>query len=225
MPETFSSLNSVAENRRSCSASPDAPGGGRGSQGQLTAPGSPAGPASEAYECMDGPTPPPPLSPRDSGTQASPSCSAGLSPAGGDRGEGETAAGSPGAEPEGRAEDPYPDEPDDGKCQGALRKSGGRAGGEDDAEGGAERTEEEEKEEEYQYANKQPTLRGSVGVRGRRGAEASGYEEMGARGGGGRAKGGAEAGLGAFLKVRAGVGEPGGDRSFDNPEYWHTVCT
>lgn len=39
-----------------------------------------------------------------------------------------------------------------------------------------------------------------------------------------RAIGGQRTGMGAFVKVRAGVGvgEPGGDCSFDNPDYWQS---
>lgn len=30
------------------------------------------------------------------------------------------------------------------------------------------------------------------------------------------------AGIGDYIKVRAGMGEPGGSTSFDNPDYWHS---
>ncbi|KAJ8359104.1 hypothetical protein SKAU_G00156290 [Synaphobranchus kaupii] len=136
------------------------------------------------------------------------------------------------------------------------------AEGEDDVEervGGERRKEEEEdedevEEEEYQYSNSQPrfrlSLQGRVGVKGhqrREGeADACEYEEMEALAMArrdrveyqnvqeeGAPEGHERAGLRAYLKVRAGVGEPGGDCSFDNPDYWHSrlllkpdaVCT
>ncbi|XP_064155671.1 receptor tyrosine-protein kinase erbB-3-like [Anguilla rostrata] len=131
----------------------------------------------------------------------------------------------------------------------APQKRGGQsagAEGEDDnvEQEGADRCEEkEEDEEEYQYSNNQPRLhsglQGRVEVKGRRGgegeADACEYEEMKAFGlaSGGRAEyqnvceggvseGDTRAGLRAFLKVRAGVGEPGGERAYDNPDYWHS---
>uniref|UniRef100_A0A8C7DIX9 Receptor protein-tyrosine kinase n=1 Tax=Oncorhynchus kisutch TaxID=8019 RepID=A0A8C7DIX9_ONCKI len=103
------------------------------------------------------------------------------------------------------------------------------------------------KEDDYQYTNRQPKLRQDL--RGREGLRMQGggegevdeYEDMdslaapgagdpveyenvqregeGAVGG----MGGQHTGMGAFVKVRAGVGEPsGGDCSFDNPDYWQS---
>ncbi|XP_020339071.1 receptor tyrosine-protein kinase erbB-3-like [Oncorhynchus kisutch] len=102
-------------------------------------------------------------------------------------------------------------------------------------------------EDDYQYTNRQPKLRQDL--RGREGLRMQGggegevdeYEDMdslaapgagdpveyenvqregeGAVGG----MGGQHTGMGAFVKVRAGVGEPsGGDCSFDNPDYWQS---
>ncbi|XP_038871911.1 receptor tyrosine-protein kinase erbB-3-like [Salvelinus namaycush] len=102
-------------------------------------------------------------------------------------------------------------------------------------------------EDDYQYTNRQPKLRQAL--RGREGLRMQGggegevdeYEDMdslaapgagdpveyenvqregeGAVGG----MGGQHTGMGAFVKVRAGVGEPsGGDCSFDNPDYWQS---
>ncbi|KAM9523548.1 receptor tyrosine-protein kinase erbB-3-like isoform 2-T2 [Salvelinus alpinus] len=102
-------------------------------------------------------------------------------------------------------------------------------------------------EDDYQYTNRQPKLRHAL--RGREGLRMQGggegevdeYEDMdslaapgagdpveyenvqregeGAVGG----MGGQHTGMGAFVKVRAGVGEPsGGDCSFDNPDYWQS---
>nr|XP_015199550.1 PREDICTED: receptor tyrosine-protein kinase erbB-3 [Lepisosteus oculatus] len=93
---------------------------------------------------------------------------------------------------------------------------GDKEGGEDEQEGDAE------EEEDYQYMNKQPRLRKAL--RG----EADEYEQMDSlplveyqnlAEGGRRGRPGE---LGGFVKVRAGVGEPGADRSFDNPDYWHS---
>ncbi|XP_021465624.2 receptor tyrosine-protein kinase erbB-3-like isoform X2 [Oncorhynchus mykiss] len=102
-------------------------------------------------------------------------------------------------------------------------------------------------EDDYQYTNRQPKLRQDL--RGREGLRMQGggegevdeYEDMdslaapgagdpveyenvqregeGAVGG----IGGQHTGMGAFVKVCAGVGEPsGGDCSFDNPDYWQS---
>ncbi|CAB1315031.1 unnamed protein product [Coregonus sp. 'balchen'] len=112
-----------------------------------------------------------------------------------------------------------------------------------------EYVEEYVEEDNYQYINRQPKLRQAL--RGREGLRMQGggegevdeYEDMdslaapgagdpveyenlqregeGAMGG----MGGQHTGMGAFVKVHAGVGvgEPsGGDRSFDNPDYWQS---
>uniref|UniRef100_A0A673Z8T4 Receptor protein-tyrosine kinase n=1 Tax=Salmo trutta TaxID=8032 RepID=A0A673Z8T4_SALTR len=60
------------------------------------------------------------------------------------------------------------------------------------------------REDDYHYTNRQPKLRQALRM---------------------RAIGGQRTGMGAFVKVRAGVGvgEPGGgDCSFDNPDYWQS---
>ncbi|XP_071758050.1 receptor tyrosine-protein kinase erbB-3a [Centroberyx gerrardi] len=101
----------------------------------------------------------------------------------------------------------------------------------------------------YQYTNRQPKLRQALRdrkelkVQGRDEDEAYEYEEMDSlaatgpgdavvyqnmKGEAEGAAGGLEAprsGFDPYVKVRAGVGvgEPaGGDRSFDNPDYWHS---
>ncbi|XP_030279893.1 receptor tyrosine-protein kinase erbB-3b isoform X4 [Sparus aurata] len=112
--------------------------------------------------------------------------------------------------------------------------------------------EEEEEEEEYHITNKQPALEGNLSsmviprpdvlTAGGDEVEVEEYEEMtrlGVAPGGweqpdyqnlpvkGRAA--AEetgssrcAGIGGYIKVCAGVGEPGSNTSFDNPDYWHS---
>ncbi|CAB1353776.1 unnamed protein product [Coregonus sp. 'balchen'] len=120
---------------------------------------------------------------------------------------------------------------------------------------GEREVEEEEEEDEYveeddyHYTNRQPklrqALRGREGLRMQRGGEGEvdEYEDMdslAAPGAGDPVEyenlqgegegvvggmGGQRTGMGAFVKVRAGVGvgEPGGgDRSFDNPDYWQS---
>ncbi|XP_013988257.1 receptor tyrosine-protein kinase erbB-3 isoform X4 [Salmo salar] len=103
-------------------------------------------------------------------------------------------------------------------------------------------------EDDYHYTNRQPKLRQALrsreGLRMQRGGEGEvdEYEDMdslAAPGAGDpveyenlqgegegvvRAIGGQRTGMGAFVKVRAGVGvgEPGGDCSFDNPDYWQS---
>ena len=116
---------------------------------------------------------------------------------------------------------------------------GAERGGDVERREGGERSDEEEEEEEeeeqYPYSDNQPVR---VGVKGHCGEEAEVYEEMDVLGvardcrrdgaeyqnmreGGGSGVG--RAGLRGLLRVRAGVGEPGGgDCSFDNPEYWHS---
>lgn len=99
----------------------------------------------------------------------------------------------------------------------------------------------------YQYTNKQPKLRQALRdrkelkIHGRDEDEAYEYEEMDSLAAPGAgdvvvyqnvqeegegAVGGSEtqqSGFDPHVKVRAGVGEPaGGDRSFDNPDYWHS---
>ncbi|KAG7471886.1 hypothetical protein MATL_G00102810 [Megalops atlanticus] len=124
-------------------------------------------------------------------------------------------------------------------------KQAERENGNMEGEENRPREEEEEEEEAYQYTNDQPRL--SLSLQGKEGAGINGpiagegdeyeYEEMDAIGitlcrgdkveyqnvqaghRGGPAK---SPGLGGYIKVRAGVGEPGGDRSFDNPDYWHS---
>ncbi|XP_014022617.1 receptor tyrosine-protein kinase erbB-3 isoform X2 [Salmo salar] len=117
---------------------------------------------------------------------------------------------------------------------------------------GEREVEEEEDDEyiekdDYQYTNRQPklrqTLRGREGLRMQGGGEGEvdEYEDMDSlaapgagdpveyenvqREGEGAVGGmeGQHTGMGAFVKVRAGVGEPsGGDCSFDNPDYWQS---
>uniref|UniRef100_A0A8C7RR14 Receptor protein-tyrosine kinase n=1 Tax=Oncorhynchus mykiss TaxID=8022 RepID=A0A8C7RR14_ONCMY len=104
-------------------------------------------------------------------------------------------------------------------------------------------------EDDYHYTNRQPKLRQALrsreGLRMQRGGEGEvdEYEDMdslAAPGAGDPVEyenlqgegegvvggmGGQHTGMGAFVKVRAGVGvgEPGGgDRSFDNPDYWQS---
>ncbi|CAL8335619.1 unnamed protein product [Lota lota] len=107
-----------------------------------------------------------------------------------------------------------------------------------------------EAEENYQYTNRQPKLRQALeqrkeGKGPRRGErDACEYEEMNSLNGlgaeelavyqnlGGEEEGAATgteglraSGIDPYVAVRAGVaiGEPGGvDRSFDNPDYWHS---
>uniref|UniRef100_A0A673Z9U4 Receptor protein-tyrosine kinase n=1 Tax=Salmo trutta TaxID=8032 RepID=A0A673Z9U4_SALTR len=84
-------------------------------------------------------------------------------------------------------------------------------------------------EDDYHYTNRQPKLRQALrsreGLRMQRGGEGE-YENLQGEGEGVvRAIGGQRTGMGAFVKVRAGVGvgEPGGgDCSFDNPDYWQS---
>ncbi|XP_062321423.1 receptor tyrosine-protein kinase erbB-3a [Osmerus eperlanus] len=102
-------------------------------------------------------------------------------------------------------------------------------------------------ENDYQYTNSQPrlhqALRGRDGLRlqGEDEEEEYAYEEMDSmavlgagnsveyqnmqgedEGAFGR-QGTQHPGVGTYVKVRAGVGEPGGgDQSFDNPDYWHS---
>ncbi|XP_067095983.1 receptor tyrosine-protein kinase erbB-3-like [Osmerus mordax] len=113
-----------------------------------------------------------------------------------------------------------------------------------------EKEEGEEDEEEYQYTNPQPRLKESlvgssrprpdVFAAGARGEEE--YEEMDGCGGASCAGGEAEyqnipgkgreggeevcssrcGGLGGYIKVCTVVGDPTGNTSFDNPDYWHS---
>uniref|UniRef100_A0A673WKS3 Receptor protein-tyrosine kinase n=1 Tax=Salmo trutta TaxID=8032 RepID=A0A673WKS3_SALTR len=117
---------------------------------------------------------------------------------------------------------------------------------------GEREVEEEEddeyvEEDDYQYTNRQPKLRQAL--RGREGLRMQGggegevdeYEDMDSlaapgagdpveyenvqREGEGAVGGmeGQHTGMGTFVKVCAGVGEPsGGDCSFDNPDYWQS---
>lgn len=117
---------------------------------------------------------------------------------------------------------------------------------------GEREVEEEEddeyvEEDDYQYTNRQPKLRQDL--RGREGLRMQGegegevdeYEDMDSLAAPGAVDpveyenvqregegavgdmGGQHTGMGAFVKVRAGVGEPsGGDCSFDNPDYWQS---
>lgn len=112
-----------------------------------------------------------------------------------------------------------------------------------------EHEEEEEEDHKYHNTNKQPTHQGdgSSMVMPRpdvhtAGGEKVEYEEMRrfgvAPGGWEQAdyqnlpvKGGAVseemgpgrcAGIGGYIKVCAGMGEPGSNTSFDNPDYWHS---
>lgn len=110
--------------------------------------------------------------------------------------------------------------------------------------------EEEEEEEKYHSTNKQPALQGNLSgmVMPRPDALTAGgenveeYEEMtrlGAVPNGWEqadyqnlpAKGravpeetgsGRCAGIGGYIKVCAGMGDPGSNTSFDNPDYWHS---
>lgn len=118
-----------------------------------------------------------------------------------------------------------------------------------------EREEDEYVEDGYQYTNPQPKLRQALKdmraprIPGRDDELSYEYEDMDAQatlqtgnaviyqnvqtgGDVGRAGTGREAphryGLNTFLKVRAGVGlddRMSGDRSFDNPDYWHSRLT
>ncbi|XP_076870273.1 receptor tyrosine-protein kinase erbB-3a [Brachyhypopomus gauderio] len=106
--------------------------------------------------------------------------------------------------------------------------------------------EDEDEEEDYQYTNHQPRLRHSLMAQGCNGGggEMYEYEEMdslvvrsnsavyqnlrmdgqqeGARTQGDRSRSQPTLGLGPYVNVCAGVGNKGGDRSFDNPDYWHS---
>lgn len=108
----------------------------------------------------------------------------------------------------------------------------------------------EEEEEKYHSTNKQPALQGTLSsmvmprpdVLTAGGEKVEEYEEMTRLGvvpsgweqadyqnlpakgravpeetGSGRC-----AGIGGYIKVCAGMGEPGGSTSFDNPDYWHS---
>lgn len=121
-------------------------------------------------------------------------------------------------------------------------RTGGSQAGEEVKKG-------EEVEEEYQYTNKQPRLKESLSTAGPRpdvltaGADqVEEYEDMDGSGGASigwerveyqnlPVKGRAVAeevgssrcvGLGGYIKVCAGVGEPSSNTSFDNPDYWHS---
>uniref|UniRef100_A0A8C9ZIS2 Receptor protein-tyrosine kinase n=1 Tax=Sander lucioperca TaxID=283035 RepID=A0A8C9ZIS2_SANLU len=121
-----------------------------------------------------------------------------------------------------------------------------------EVEGEEEEEEEEEEDEyvddsNYHYTNRQPKLhqalrdRKELKIEGRDEGEAYEYEDMDSfaalqpgdavvyhnlQGEGEGAVGGIEAhrsGFEPYVKVRAGVGEPAADdRSFDNPDYWHS---
>ncbi len=113
-----------------------------------------------------------------------------------------------------------------------------------------EREEEEEEEEKYHNTNKQPALQGNqsgmvmprpdvLTAGGEKveeyeemtrlgvvpsGWEQADYQNLPAKGrvvaeetGSGRC-----AGIGGYIKVCAGMGEPGSNTSFDNPDYWHS---
>ncbi|KAM4610148.1 receptor tyrosine-protein kinase erbB-3b [Polymixia lowei] len=107
--------------------------------------------------------------------------------------------------------------------------------------------EEEEEEEKYHYTNKQPRLQESLSrprpdVCTAGAGQVEEYEEMGGFGGASHGREQAEyqnlpvkgravaeemggsrcAGLGGYIKVCAGVGEPSSNTSFDNPDYWHS---
>ncbi|XP_071762900.2 receptor tyrosine-protein kinase erbB-3b [Centroberyx gerrardi] len=117
-------------------------------------------------------------------------------------------------------------------------------------EGVKKEPEEEEEEEKYPNTNKQPRLQETLSSTAGPGPdvltagadEVEEYEEMAGFGGASRgweraeyqnlpAKGKADseemgssrcAGLGGYIKVCAGVREPSGSTSFDNPDYWHS---
>ncbi|XP_066520621.1 receptor tyrosine-protein kinase erbB-3a [Hoplias malabaricus] len=100
---------------------------------------------------------------------------------------------------------------------------------------------EKDEEEEYQYTNHQPRLRRSLMLQGLIGGEGEvyEYEEMDSLtlGGNSRAEyqnlqknrereaaGQPNLGIAPYVRVCAGVGvaKEGGDRCFDNPDYWHS---
>ncbi|XP_023687634.2 receptor tyrosine-protein kinase erbB-3a isoform X1 [Paramormyrops kingsleyae] len=96
----------------------------------------------------------------------------------------------------------------------------------------------QDEDEEYQYMNQQPRLSRTLKSRGSRDLDGYEYEEMGSvrmvgdqveyqnihmeDKGSLRPRDSQSSELGGFVKVRAGVGEPGADRSFNNPNYWHS---
>ncbi|KAI4902994.1 hypothetical protein NFI96_012020 [Prochilodus magdalenae] len=101
--------------------------------------------------------------------------------------------------------------------------------------------EDEDDEDEYQYTNRQPRLRRSLMLQGLMGGEgevyeyedmdslavggSSGAEYQNLQEAGERETGGhPHPGTAPYVKVRAGVGvvQEGGDRCFDNPDYWHS---
>uniref|UniRef100_A0A673WUJ5 Receptor protein-tyrosine kinase n=1 Tax=Salmo trutta TaxID=8032 RepID=A0A673WUJ5_SALTR len=131
------------------------------------------------------------------------------------------------------------------KCMGYRTSAGENRGGEREVE--EEEDDEYVEEDDYQYTNRQPKLRQAL--RGREGLRMQGggegevdeYEDMDSlaapgagdpveyenvqREGEGAVGGmeGQHTGMGTFVKVCAGVGEPsGGDCSFDNPDYWQS---
>ncbi|XP_029103509.1 receptor tyrosine-protein kinase erbB-3a isoform X3 [Scleropages formosus] len=120
-----------------------------------------------------------------------------------------------------------------------LKRSSSIAAGESGQGLGVESKREEEdlkasEEEEYQYMNQQPRLSRTLQMRDSRDLDGYEYEEMGSV----RMKGdqveyqnvkmntGGEAGSGDIRRSElAGylkVSEPGRDRSFNNPSYWHS---
>ncbi|KAK1796502.1 hypothetical protein P4O66_009540 [Electrophorus voltai] len=109
--------------------------------------------------------------------------------------------------------------------------------------------EDEDREEDYQYTNHQPRLRRSLMVQSLNGGEEEMYEyeemdslavqgssvvyqnlqvkgerEMAKTQEGDRSWGQPSLGMGPYVKVYAGMGmdREGSDRSFDNPDYWHS---
>lgn len=96
----------------------------------------------------------------------------------------------------------------------------------------------QDEDEEYQYMNQQPRLSRTLKSRGSRDLDGCEYEEMGSvrmvgdqveyqnihmeDKGSLRPRDSQSSELGGFVKVRAGVGESGADRSFNNPNYWHS---
>uniref|UniRef100_A0A8C4Z8Z9 Receptor protein-tyrosine kinase n=1 Tax=Gadus morhua TaxID=8049 RepID=A0A8C4Z8Z9_GADMO len=115
------------------------------------------------------------------------------------------------------------------KPPGGPLKDGGSWVQMRDLGGHPPREEQDEAEDNYQYTNRQPKLRQALEQRkegtgtgpGRGQREACEYEDMNSLSG---ERGGEEMAVYQNL-VRAGasIGEPAGvDRSFDNPDYWHS---
>lgn len=134
-------------------------------------------------------------------------------------------------------------DPPQERCQTSAKSSA-----KTEETGRAEESQRVEDEKKYHHKSKQATLHGSSMVMPRPDVLAAGGEEMeeyeemarfaGVPGGQEQAdyqnlpvKGravseevgsGRCAGIGGYIKVCAGMGEPGSNTSFDNPDYWHS---